>query len=93
MIPHSIASYLRYPLYKLYYLHDIEGYNGMSPEDVAAFRRDYDSDIRQGIVDALRWVGENPDADLTEVLPKLPCSNEAIHTYAGKILRSLEAGV
>jgi hypothetical protein len=90
MIPERVAAYLKYPLYRLYHLNDIQSYGGMSDAEVLAFHEEYDAGIRCGIIDALKWVRENPDAVLLNILPDLPCSNEEIHAFANKVLRSLE---
>ena len=89
VIPQSIEVFLRYPLYKLYYLEDISNFQGLSSEELAAFR-EYEAPQRSAIMNALKWVSENPDVDLTNVLPDLPFQNNDIHLYIEKVLASLK---
>jgi hypothetical protein len=89
MIPEDIARYLMYPFYRLYSLNDVSSFEGPSISELAAFARDYDPDLRAKIVESLQWVRDHPAADLTRVLPNLPCSNDAIHGYARELLQSL----
>lgn len=89
MITESTAALLRYPFYKLYHLDDVSSFRGLTEEEVASFKKEYEASLRSDIIDALRWVTEHPEADLTVILPNLPCSNEDIHSFADKVLKSL----
>jgi hypothetical protein len=84
-VPDSIEGYLRYPFYTLYHTDDLLSFEGIQKEDVAAFLNRYEPDLREHIVDALKWVVENPEADLTDILPNLPCSNDGLHDFARRI--------
>lgn len=89
MTDHTL-SHLRIPLYGLYHLDALEGYEGLSHQEIESFRVEYTEDIRNGIIQSLRWAGSHPDVDLTQILPDLPFSNAKIHFYASKVLSSLE---
>jgi hypothetical protein len=91
-MPPLVEVFLRHPLYKLYYLDDVEGFSGLSVEERDLFMQQYEDPLRSSILDALKWANEHPEADLTNVLPGLPCSNSDIHCYVGRVLASLEDG-
>jgi len=84
-VPDSVAGYLRYPFYTLYHTDDLSSFDGILKKDVDAFFNRYDLDLRCRIIEALQWVCENPEADLSDVLPNLPFSNDGIHAFANKI--------
>lgn len=90
MIPPDVMSYLQYPLYKLHYIDDIETFDGLSSEEVAAIRSEYSSEIIEGIVAALQWVAAHPDADLTSVMPDLTHDNRDIHRFVALALGTLK---
>jgi hypothetical protein len=83
-------SHLAYPLYGLYHLDTLEGYEGLSRQQIESFREEYTEELRSEIIQSLRWARSHPDVDLTQILPDLPFSNANIHFYASKVLASLE---
>ncbi|MCP4346295.1 MAG: hypothetical protein GY795_12310 [Desulfobacterales bacterium] len=89
MIPENIASFLRYPFYKLYYIDDLDYFDGLSQNEVAAIRNEYNSQIITGIIAALQWVTEHPEADLTVLVPRLSHSNAQLHRYAKIVLQGM----
>lgn len=78
-----------FPLYKLYYIRGIESFAGLSENEVEAVKREYAGERLRGITSALIWASENPEVDLTDILPGLPHTNEQIHEYLRKVLKSL----
>ena len=90
MIPKKISGTLMYPLYKLFYIDDIASFSGLSEKEILVYRQRYDEQRRDEIVEALRWVAEHPDADLTNIHAGLRFTNIEIHEFARKMLCSLE---
>jgi hypothetical protein len=82
-------EYLKYPLYKLYYIDNIEKFNGFTESEVERIKETYAGETLEGIIAALKWAYEKPDIDLTKVLPELPHTNEQIHRYVGIVLKAL----
>lgn len=89
MISESTAELLRYPFYKLYHLDDVSSFNGLTEEEVASFKKEYETSLQSDIINSLQWVTAHPAADLTAILPNLLCSNEDLHRFADKVLKSL----
>ncbi len=89
MIPENVASFLRYPFYKLYYIDDLDYFDGLSQDEVVAIRNEYKTEIINGIVAALQWVVDHPEADLTILVPKLSYSNAQLHRYAEVVLQGM----
>jgi len=90
MIPEKTAKLLKYPLYKLHYIEDIASFSGLSENEIHTFRQQYDETLRSDIIQALRWVTNHPDVDLSTVYSGLPFSNKEMHEFIRKLLASLE---
>ena len=90
MVPEPIKALLRYPLCRLYYIDDVTDFSGLSVEERSSFKVEYDVILQSRIIDALKWVKDNPEVDLLGILPNLPYSNQVIHSFLMKVLFSLE---
>lgn len=86
----EIERCLRHPLYMVYYIDDLGVYTGMSPEQVEVFKEECGEDVYRRIVSALEWVVMNSDVDLAGLLPNLPATNERLHEFLQKVLRSIK---
>ena len=87
-MPEHIEHFLGYTLYRLFHLGGSADWVGVARTDAKAYREKYDPRTYRGIVEALRWVKDHPEADLTEVFPNLPFSNRRIHEYAQAALQA-----
>jgi hypothetical protein len=72
---------LRIPLYKLFYIDDLQNFYGFSLEELKQFHIDYTKDEREHIITALEWAVNNPKFDFRSLLPGLQQPNESIYRY------------
>jgi len=74
-------KWLRIPVYKLYYLDFVEGFEGLDETELSKFDTAYSLEERRNIIEALRWAAKNPTYDFNELLPGLEWPNEGIYKY------------
>lgn len=84
------TTFLKIPLHKLYYIHDIEQFSGLSKKEIDAMRNEYDESELLQISESVSWAVENKDYDFSSLLPNLSQSNEEIYTYLCKLQSSLK---
>ena len=77
----ELIKRLRIPLYKLYYVENIENFVCLKEDEIDGFRRDYTQQEIKDIINALKWAVENPEYDFQSLLPNLPQRNELIYKY------------
>lgn len=77
----ELIKRLRIPLYKLYYVDNIDNFVGLDKDELNAFREDYSQQEIEEIINALKWAVENPEFDFQSLLPNLLQKNESIYQY------------
>ena len=82
-------KYLRIPLYKLYYIDDINQFNGLSVSELNQLEHDYTEQELEDITNALIWAKENPEFDFSSLLPGLRHSNNDIKEYINIIFEQI----
>lgn len=81
----SNKDYLRITLHKLYYVDDLGSFSGLTAEEFASMRDEYDPDEIKSIIESVGWARENPDFDFSSLLPDLNYSNDEIYEYFCKL--------
>ena len=81
---------LRIPLYKLFYIDDLESFSGLTAEETAAMHRGYTAEVIDEIVAAMRWSVEDTDVDLTRLSHGLSYSNDQLRRFLRRMLESIE---
>ena len=87
----SLAD-LRVPLYKLYYLDDLDDFEFCHDEAMRAVAH-YGLDRILHMIDALTWAEETPDLEWETVLPNLTHGDTAIRHYIETTRRALESAM
>jgi hypothetical protein len=82
-------NYLRIPLYKLYYLDDIDTFTGLTEKDINSLKTEYTVEELSEIIKSVNWAVKNKEYDFASLLPNLNRSNEDIYKYLCKLERSL----
>ena len=82
-------DYLKIPLYKLYYLKNVNDFRGFDSNDLEALRKEYSNEEITGILNSLAWASKNPSYDFSSMLPNLGHNNEDIYIYICKAYQSL----
>lgn len=94
MKPEKLISELRVPLYKLYYLDSLDGFE-FCPDEAQRAVDQYGAAHVARMVQALEWATRTDGIDWAEVLPNLPHDDAAIRVYtqttASALMRALEA--
>lgn len=85
-------NWLKIPLYKLYYLNNINDFSGLSDEDLKLLSKEYTDEEIQHMSAALAWASKNPDYDFSSLLPNLRHKNSDIHVYLCKVYESFKGG-
>jgi hypothetical protein len=85
----SNINFLKIPLYKLYYISDVNAFSGLTQEDINSLKKEYDESELEGINSAIKWALQNKDYDFSSLLPNLSHSNKDIYNYICKIHASL----
>lgn len=83
--------FLMIPLYKLFYIDNINDYSGFSEDDLEYLKIEYDESVLIGIVGSVRWATQNSDYDFLSLLPDLKQSNDEIFKYLCELDLSLRA--
>ncbi len=83
-------AYLRYPLYKLYYLDTLDGFV-FEPDEAKRVLDQYGVDWVSRIVEALAWADKTPGIDWNQVLPNLKKDDREIRIYISAALPALRA--
>src|SRR5437016_1015266 len=84
-------NFLRIPLNLIEHVNDVDAFQGLSAQQLAALPRDYTPDEIAAIVAALRFASDHPEFDFVSMLPGVSQPNAKIHGFLIKILNSLEA--
>jgi len=87
----ELMKRLRIPLYKLYYVDNIENFVGLNKDELDGFRKDYSQQEIKDIINALKWAVENPGFDFQSLLPNLPQKNELIYKYLCRLYDQLSS--
>ncbi|MFW5443933.1 MAG: hypothetical protein ACKE51_06480 [Methylococcaceae bacterium] len=83
-------KFLMIPLYKLYYIDNINDFSGFTKEDLKCLKIEYDESVLIGIVRSVRWATQHPDYDFSSLLPDLKQSNDEIFKYLCDLDSSLK---
>lgn len=86
------VNWLKIPLYKLYYLNNVNEFIALSEEDLNRLRKEYTDEEIQRLSAALAWASKNPDYDFSSLLPNLRHKNHDIHAYLCKVYESFKVG-
>jgi hypothetical protein len=87
----ELIKRLRIPLYKLYYVDNIDKFVGLKKDEIDGFRKDYSQQEIKDIINALKWAVENPTFDFQSLLPNLPQGNELIYKYLCRLYDQLSS--
>ena len=83
-------NFLKIPLYKLYYIENVEDFREFDSDDLVALKSEYSPEEVNSIVDSLAWASRNSGYDFSSLLPKLSHSNADIYKYVCKVYQSLK---
>ena len=83
------TSFLRIPLYKLYYLDEI-GEEPLTKKELEQLSQDYDQDTIGEIVNSLEWASNNPAYPFSPLLPDLQFSDQDAYRYLVDVLRQVK---
>lgn len=86
----SAKQALMIPMYMLYYIDDVTSFDGFDPAQLETISETYTAAELADIADAVIWACDNPELDLTDLLPDLPHNNAAIHEYLARIKSAFE---
>ena len=87
----ELIKVLRVPLYKLYYVDNIENFVGLNKVELDSLRRDCSQERIKEIINSLKWAVENPAFDFQSLLPNLPQKNELIYKYLCRLYEQLSS--
>ena len=82
-------NFLKIPLYKLYYINDVEAFIGLTERDLDSLRNEYTESELVEIIHSVQWAIQNQNYDFSSLLPNLNHSNEDIYKYLCKLECSL----
>lgn len=83
----TAARPLRFVLYKLFYLDDVDDEQAFGDDFAELLRRDYTAEQIHGFVAALDWALAHPDYDFSSLLPGLRQTNAEILRYLRRVHR------
>jgi hypothetical protein len=84
---------LRIPLYKLFYIDDIEEFEGLSDPELIQLNSAYALDEIEEIRNALKWGTNNPNYDFKSILPGIKFNNQSIYKYICIISEQLNKNI
>jgi hypothetical protein len=82
---------LRFVLYKLFYLDDVDDARAFGDDFAELVRRDYTAEQIHDVFAALEWALAHPDYDFGSLLPGLRHSNPEILRYLHHVHRRFVA--
>lgn len=83
-------NFLKIPLYKLYYIEDVNDFTGFDKEALDEIIAEYEPEEIEGILNSLEWANNHPDYDFSSMLPDLNHSNADIYEYVSKAYNSFK---
>lgn len=83
-------AFLRIPLMMLDDIGDIENFQGLGPENVSNFHKEYTPQEVGDILESMKLATSQPEFDFTPFMPSdVGYSNAQVHTFLSKIYASL----
>ncbi len=86
-------NFLRIPMSLLYDLDDVEGFIGLSNNQVERLTQEYTAEELSGIRQALAYASQHPEHDFKSMLPDVPQSNREIAEVLKRIYLSIPASL
>lgn len=82
-------NFLRIPMNLLYDLDDVEGFVGLSSDQIERLSQEYTVEELNSIRQSLAYASQHPELDFKSILPDVPQSNAEIAEVLKRIYLSI----